>query len=1381
MGDPIEAQAVLATYGQDRPEERPLWLGSIKSNIGHTQAAAGVAGIIMMVEAMRNGVLPKTLHVDEPTPHVDWTEGHVELLTEAREWPVNGHPRRAGISSFGISGTNAHVIIEEAPAPDPAEEAVQGENDGTDGVVVPWVVSARSREALPAQAARLLSFVRERPELDAGDVAYSLATTRSTLEHRAVVVGAGRDALMSGLDVLSTGGSAHGVVMGTARPAGTTAFLFSGQGAQRLGMGRELHAAFPVFADAFDAACAELDRHLDRPLRDVMWSEPDLLDQTLYTQAALFTIETALFRLLESWDVRPGLLTGHSIGELAAAHAAGVWSLEDAAALVAARGRLMQALPAGGAMAAVQATEDEVTPLLAAGRVDIAAVNGPESVVVSGTGDDVDRIARHFASEGRKTTRLRVSHAFHSPLMDPILDEFAEIAAGLSHADPSIPIVSDLTGRPAEPGELRDPGYWVRHVREAVRFADAVRALRDEGATRFVEIGPDGVLTALTQTVLTDDEDITAIPMLRKDQDEPAALLTALGRLHADGVPVGWPAVLAGRGARRVDLPTYAFQRRRYWQAGPGTGGDAASMGLGTAAHPLLGAVVESPGSGEVVLTGRLSAGSRPWLADHRVHGAVLLPGTAFVELAVRAGDQVGCGTLEQLTLETPLVLPERGDIVLHVTVGPADGTGRRTFGVHSRGADEPADRPWTRHAEGVLASGADEPSSESDLAQWPPAGASPMDVDGAYNGLADQGLDYGPVFRGLRAAWRRGDELFAEVALPDAAEGTADEFGIHPALLDAALHVTLLDDGGEPLLPFEWTGVTLHAAGASAVRVRVSPLAGDAVNVLVADETGQPVLTVESLIPRPVSADQLDTTGGPGESMLRIAWSRRPLPENTDGDVVVWTCPQPSPDDVPAGMRSILGEALSAVRDFLADEESASSRLVVVTHGAVPVVDGEAVELSQAPVWGLVRAAQAEHPDRVVLVDVDDDPGSAELVAAVAAVAASGEPEAAVRGGELWVPRLAEASGPGRDQAWTPSPDGTVLITGGTGGLGALVARHLVTTHGVRHLLLTSRRGIDAPGAAELRAELTDLGADVTIAACDVSDRGAVADLLAAIPRDHPLTGVIHAAGVADNGLVDALTPERIDAVLAPKADAAWYLHELTEDLDLSAFVLFSSAGGLVLAAGQGNYAAANVFLDALAVNRRAEGMAATSVAFGLWDAGTGMANDMTAADVDRLARLGMPALSADAGLALFDAALGLDEPVLVPLPLDRKALQARGDDVPALLRGMTGTSRRTVRAQAGTGTSDGGALRRRLAGLDETDRIAHLLELVCSHVATVLGHTSVNEIEPHRVFQELGFDSLSAVELRNALRGETGLRLPATLVFDYPTSRAVAGFLDG
>ncbi|MEV7027163.1 type I polyketide synthase, partial [Kitasatospora sp. NPDC093558] len=658
LGDPIEAQALLATYGQDRSDGRPLFLGSIKSNIGHTQAAAGVAGVIKMVLAMHNDELPSTLHVDEPSANVDWSEGAVQLLTEPRAWAAGERPRRAGVSSFGISGTNAHVIIEEAPAAVPATEAPQVEPG-----VVPWLLSAATPEALRAQAERLLAVGGgARPV----DVAYSLATTRAALEHRAAVVGDGTEQLLAGLRAVADGETPTGVATG-----GRIAFVFSGQGSQRLGMGRELYARLPVFARAFDKVCEALDPQL----RDVVWGDDaELLNQTAYAQAGLFAVEVALFRLVESLGVRPEFVAGHSIGEVAAAHVAGVFSLKDACALVSARGRLMQALPAGGAMLAVQATEDEVLPLLGE-FVSIAAVNGPTSVVVSGSLEAVAAIEAHFAD--RKTTRLRVSHAFHSPLMDPMLEDFRSVLNGLSYAAPSIPVVSNLTGELAE--GLTSPDYWVRHVRETVRFADGVRALEAAGVTRFLELGPDGVLTALAAGFVA--EDAVLASALRKDQAEDTAVLIALARLHVTGAPVDWAALFTGTTVRPVDLPTYAFQHRRFWPTtAPATAGDLGAAGLDTTDHPLLTASLELSDDDGLLFTSRLSRQSHPWLADHVVRGDVLLPGTAFLELAVRAGDEAGCDRVEELTLAAPLVLSEREGVQLQLRVGAADENGRRTF-----------------------------------------------------------------------------------------------------------------------------------------------------------------------------------------------------------------------------------------------------------------------------------------------------------------------------------------------------------------------------------------------------------------------------------------------------------------------------------------------------------------------------------------------------------------------------------------------------------------------------------------------------------------------------------------------------------------------------
>ncbi|MER6952809.1 SDR family NAD(P)-dependent oxidoreductase [Streptomyces sp. NPDC000618] len=1427
LGDPIEAQAILAAYGRDRDPDRPLLLGSLKSNIGHSQAASGIGGVIKTVQALRHGVLPRTLHIDEPTPHVDWTEGAVELLTETRPWPDTGRPRRAGVSSFGVSGTNAHVILEQAAEPEPAAVT-----DQTPLPVTPWLLSGHDEGALRAQAETLLTWLRDRPQGSVTDIGHALATRRAALEHRAALPVTDRAEALTTLAGLAAGHTPEGLLHGTAGEGGL-ALLFAGQGSQRPGMGRELYAAFPAFARAFDEACAHLDPLLGRPLCDTVFTaEAAELDRTALTQPALFALETALFRLLASWGVTPDYVLGHSVGEIAAAHVAGALDLADAARLVVARGRLMQALPAGGAMLAVQTGETEALAALAevlgdhAGRVDLGAVNGPRSVVFSGTAEAVEALAAHFTAEGRRIRRLDVSHAFHSPLMEPMLAEFGELVARLDFAAPRIPVVSNLTGAVLGADEIADPQYWVRHARHTVRFADGVAALVDAGVTGFLELGPDATLTTMAEDCFDTAPAGVCTSLLRRDGSEPATLLTALARAHVHGVTVDWDAVFAGTDARWADLPTYSFQRAPYWPAeSTADRGDLSAAGLDDTGHPLLGAMVSAASGGDVLFTGELSLAAQPWLADHRILDAVLFPGTGFLELALWAGSRLDTGELEELVVHRPLILPEHGGVTVQVVVGEATDDDRRPVAVYSRPAGA-AD--WTRHAEGRLA--ADPvPHPEAPPVLWPPQGAEPVPLDAFYPDLAAAGTAYGPVFQGLTAAWRHGDEVYAEVTLPAQAADDASAFGVHPALLDAALHTLAFlptaDRGNGPFLPFAWRDVAVPAPGATACRIRLAAGPGaDEVIATLWDGDGRPLVSVGGLSLRTVSRAQLGSSVA-ASSLFRLDWTPAARPGTAGAPTVRWALLGPeapqdpevdhypdlaalrrhladggaAPDQVllawapttaaidPTAARTAVHTALDTLRTWVEDEHFVKSRLVLCTRGAVEALPGEGIgDLAHSAIWGLARSAQLEHPDRLVLVDLDADTALEDLTRSqiLARTETTEAAQFAIRGDLTLVPALARHTDRHTDQETAttgtapagPWPtEGTTLITGAGGMIGGLLARHLVTEHGVRHLLLLGRRGEETPGMAELRSELAESGADVHTAACDAADREALAAVLDRIPATAPLTAVVHAAGVVDDGMLGTLTDDQVDRVLRPKIDAVANLHDLTAPLGLGAFVVCSSLAGALGGGGQSAYAAANAYLDALCLRRRADGLPALALAWGPWESSAGMTAQLAAADLRRIARAGMLPLTPDDGLALFDAAHTSGEPVLLPFRFEPGGLSATDRAaLPAALRALAPAPRR--RTDPGAGLT---GLRDRLRPLSPDDRVGALENLVRTEVASVLALPSAEAVPVTKAFKSLGFDSLMAVDLRNRLSALTGVRLSATLVFDHPNPRALAARL--
>jgi amino acid adenylation domain-containing protein len=1744
LGDPIEANALLATYGKAHTEKEPLWLGSLKSNLGHTQAAAGVLGVIKMVLAMQAEKLPKTLHAENPSRHIDWSSGHVALLREAQRWPRGEKVRRAGVSSFGVSGTNVHVILEEAPAA--AAVALSARN--ALGPAVPLLLSGHSEEAVRAQAGALAQDLALEQTPEPGprlqDVAWTLARHRSLLHYRAAVVASDASQALKSLRALAAGMPDEHTAQGSARTSQGVVFVFPGQGSQWPGMGRALYERVPRFRKSIQEIEAALKPHVDFSLEQVLLAkvaeQERLFERVEVIQPVLFAVAVALAHTWESLGVRPVAVVGHSQGEIAAACVSGALSLEEAGRVVAVRSQLLRQAQGSGAMATVGMAAAELLALLApyGGRLSIAVVNSPSSTGIAGEPEAVEQLLEQLQENGVFCRRIAVNYASHNAQVDALLPQLRQKLEELAPRATAVPMISTVTGKPVR-GEELTAEYWEANLRQPVLFDKAIEELRNRGERLYLELSGHPQLLAAVQEM--GEGRTVGVASMRRGGGEPAELLLAAAQLLVNGAQVDWEAMLGG--GRLVQLPTYRFQRQRYWVEASGLSQDAAGLGLEAAEHPLLGGATSLP-EGGYLFTARLGAKHPDWAAEHRVFEEVLWPGAGFVELAMAAGRRVGTPVLENLTLERPLVLEEEGARQLQLRMEPQEAEGQRRFTVYSRPMEAEAERPWTQHATGVLAPWSEPTGAEARgrLLLWPPAEAEAVELHGLYEKLRKRGYGYGPSFRGLTQVYKTAEALYAQVELPSDLE--IQGYKVHPALLDAALHVGFVQEGAtqQTLLPFAWEQVRGYGPGGRLLRLRVPRVAqGESAEATISldlyDEGGQLVMQVQRLHCRPVSPAALQAAvQEPPEHLYQVDWVMQELP--VEGGAAGSWAVQGAGETFQrvrsaleargvevqfyadlGGLRSALDQgapapahlvlvpkppelgtneaeaAQQATADLMAQLQAleaipacSSCRLVVVTQGGVRVGSAEEpAPLWAAALWGLMRSARSELALREVVL-LDEDGAEASRAILGAALLAGDAAESALRNGERVVPQLSLAKP--RDAlrlplagAWqlgfpragrldaleavaspwlheslpagqvrvavraaglnfrdvvcvlgmlgtdtrpigsegageivelgagvtglsigqrvmglleagfapvaqvdahylVPIPDSlsdeqaatvpvafltawyglydlgalqprqrllihaaaggvglaaiqlarragaevfatahpdkwpllrslgipadhlassrslefvqrfhlatsgqgvdlvlnslageyvdaslsllrpggtflemgkmdirdaqqvaasypgvryqafdlleagpqrmqrilrevvsgieqgkgtlaplpmrcfalrdavaafslmaqgkhtgklvlriprqlsgkdTVLITGGTGGVGAELARHLAQHYRVSRLLLISRQGPAAAGAELLSAELMRLGCAVQIVACDVADAAALARVLSAIPAEHPLGAVFHCAAVLDDGLLSTLTPERVARVFAAKAQGAWNLHELTRKKELAAFVVFSSAAGLLGNAGQANYAAANTFVDALAARRRAQGLAAQSLAWGPI-AEVGLALKLREPLRKRLAAQGLLPLPVRKVMALLDRAMELHTTLLAPIQLKLAVLRqwAQTGLVPASLRPLLRLH--TARTRDVSQSVE-------LPAKPSVLRPEGMLQLVRGEVIRVLGHASAGSVRPEASFVELGMDSLLSVELRNRLSARTGLKLSATTVLRFNT----------
>ena len=1468
LGDPIEIGALDEVFTPNHSDSSPLTIGSVKTNFGHLEGAAGIAGLMKIVLALQHEEIPPHLHFQQGNPLVDWDRLPFRIPTKPQAWARGETPRIAGISAFGASGTNVHMVLEEAPSVGWGELA-----NPNKGVSIPnsvgvrsspqpttvandpppivdeerpfhlLTLSARTHEALRESAQNHATYIDAHPEIALADICFTANTGRTHFGHRIALVAGSPEELAKRLR------AADYIIGKAARERPKLAFLFTGQGAQYIGMGRQLYETQPVFRQILDQCDTLLRPRLETPLLDLLYSDAEdsdagRLDQTIHTQPALFVLEYALAKLWQSWGVAPDVVMGHSVGEYAAACIAGVFSLEDGLQLIAARGRLMQTLCEKGDMLALPVGERQALQLIAPfpREISLAAINGPESVVISGTCQAIEAISVTLADSGIKAKPLSVSHAFHSAMMEPMLAEFEKVAQSITYAEPKIPLCANVTGEMATKGELATPDYWVRHARQPVRFAAGVQTLHDLGFENFLEIGPRPALLGMARQCLSDDDAEAGIwlPSLREGQEDWRQLLQGLGEWHARGGMVDWKAFDAGYPRRKTPLPTYPFQRQRYWlETAPSA---ARRMARDDMLHPLLGRRLDwADADNKIRFEAQIDFWSLPYLTDHRVFDTAVAPSTVYLEMGLAAGAAVSDGPfrMEEVTLEQALILPEKETITVQMVLSP-EAWGYR-FQVFSRNAES----FWTLHMGGNLITGTKEAAPEPvDITELRTHCATELPIADLYRAFQEHGLNYGPGFQCVTQLLQGKGMGLGRIELPESMTYQANDYRLHPALLDAAFQCTLATipdaSGSETYLVAAVKELHIHGrAGTnlwSLVEITEANEQRITADVSLFDDSGASIARIGGFTvgrasyetlrnhfqksddlyeidwqPRPIEAMKpvtddpgpwliLADRGSPEKNSLGQALARRLeelgnsailvhagatyengqnnpwqvdpaqpahferllhdiLPEGAPppkGILHLWTLDTPETADLtPAALQQAQAVNCGSVLHLLQAQvkRDKSAKLWLITRNAVSVRQADPLAIAQSPIWGLGKTIALEYSD--LWGGLVDNPDIAELLAEIGAQDKEGQ--VAYRDGQRHVARMVKSTVPVSGKA-SFSSQASYLITGGLGALGIRFARWMVADRGVRNLVLMGR---SAPSleAREILAEMEKTGARILVMNADVSDQAQMIRLFQEIDANMPpLKGILHAAGVLDDGVLAQQNIARFEKVMAPKIAGAWNLHTLTRERDLDFFVCFSTIASLMGSAGQANYAAANAFLDTFAHFRHALGLPALGINWGAW-ADFGLAAEMATQKRDRLAGFGINIIDIDKGTLRLDALMGQSERVQISVsPMDWSRFLQQFPAVPPLLSELTQLSPVAKIAH----------IKSQLEQAPEEAREGILTDYIRNGIANVL-KINPDQLDVQQPLNTMGLDSLMAIELKNRIRMELDIDIPiATLMED-------------